>query len=77
MRILVKENNHIRFGFWLPSWLWVINEALKHVSIEGSKLSKVQRKKIIAAMRLVKKHHQFIADITIHSHEGHHIVIKI
>jgi hypothetical protein len=77
MRIWVKENNKVKFWLWLPSWIWIMNEVLRHAAIEGAKLSRVQRKKIISAIKLSKKNSKYIADINIQSHDGIQITIKI
>ncbi len=77
MRIWIQENSKVRFAFWLPSWLWIINEALKHLKVEGQKFLPVQRKKIITAMKLTKKYHRDLIDIDILSHDGTRVIVKM
>lgn len=77
MRIRIEEQKKVKLLLWLPSWLWVINEVLKHAQIEGKKLSPLQRKKIIAAMKIAKKYHRFVLDINIQSQDGANVMIKI
>lgn len=77
MRIQVEERNKVKLFLWLPSWLWIVNELLKHVQFEGQKLSVIQRKKLISAMKITKKYHRFVLDINIYSHDGTSVIVKI
>lgn len=77
MRIRIEEQKKVKFILWLPSWLWIVNELLKHVQIEGQKLSVTQRKKVISAMKIAKKYHRFVLDMNIYSHDGTSVIVKI
>lgn len=77
MRIRIEEQKKVKFILWLPSWLWIVNELLKHVQIEGQKLSVTQRKKLIIAMKIAKKYHRFVLDMNIYSHDGTSVIVKI
>lgn len=77
MRIEIKNQNKVRFWLWLPSWIWIINEVLKHIKFDNKKIGIIQRKRIISAIKIAKNKSRFIADIDIQSHDGNKIRVKV
>jgi hypothetical protein len=77
MTIVIKKDLKTRFAFWLPSGPTVVSLFLKFLVIDGEKVNKVMRRKIVSVYKVLRKHHKPVALIEIESATGDHLLIKI
>lgn len=77
MRILIKEQNKTKISLWLPSGPLVLNTFLKYFTYEGKKVSPVQRKLILAQLKVLRKLHRPLVLIDIEQKNGDRVYIKI
>ena len=77
MTIVIKHNQKTRFAFWLPSGPTVVNLFLKFLVIDGEKVNKITRRKMVSIYKVLRKYHKPVALVEIESSTGDHIVIKI
>ena len=77
MRILIKEQNKTKVSLWLPSGPLVLNTFLKYFTYEGKKVSPVQRKMILAQVKVLRKLHRPLVLIDIEQKNGDRLYIKI
>jgi hypothetical protein len=77
MRILIKEQNKTKVSLWLPSGPLVLNTFLKYFTYEGKKVSPVQRKMILAQVKVLRKLHRPLVLIDIEQKNGDRVYIKI
>ncbi len=77
MRILIKEQNKTKVSLWLPSGPLVLNTFLKYFTYEGKKVSSIQRKTILAQLKVLRKLHRPLVLIDIEQKNGDRVYIKI
>jgi hypothetical protein len=77
MRILIKEQNKTKVSLWLPPGPLVLNTFLKYFTYEGKKVSPVQRKMILAQVKVLRKLHRPLVLIDIEQKNGDRVYIKI
>ena len=77
MKIIIKSEKSPKFTLYLPSCPIVMNLVLKSINIDGYKLNKDVRKRIIKELKELKKLHQEVLLIDIETAKGEKVFVKI
>ncbi len=77
MKIIIKSEKSPKLTLYLPSGPIVMNLLLKSINIDGFKLNKDVRKRIIKELKELKKLHQEVLLIDIETAKGEKVFVKI